>query len=384
MLGLVTLGALLFAGTGAGLAYADIQGNISSRDISDLLGRGEDDTPVDPSPGEPLDFLVLGSDAREGDSDIDGAGAVGEVTGMRADTTMIVHIAADRSRAVIVSIPRDTLVQIPSCTMPDGTKTEAHEGIFNSAFTIGGETGDVGSAAACTIRTVEHLTGLTIDDFVVVDFAGFINVIDALDGIAVHVPEAVDDPLYTGLELDEGCHVMDGKTALAYSRVRHGVGDGGDISRISRQQTVVDAVVEEALNRNLLTDLPSLYAFLDAGTQTLTTGTDLSSLTTLGGLANSLRGIDSSDITFTTMPFAPKGPRVVPVPETRDLWLRLQADLPAPVEAPVTGDQSTAAPEEDAADSQDTSAASSHAASPSADLDAAATPEETATPVCTK
>ena len=400
---LTALGLLLFGGTGVALAYGDIQGNIQREDITALLGREpeEEPRPVDPSAGRPLNFLVLGTDAREGESDIDGAGAAGEVVGMRADTTMLIHVSADRSRVEVVSIPRDTLVDIPSCTLPDGTVTEAHRGMFNSAFSIGGDTGNVGSAAACTIRTVEKLTGLRVDDFVVVDFAGFIGVIDALDGIAVYVPDPVDDPLYTGLDVAQGCHVFDGEDALAYSRVRHGVGDGGDISRISRQQSVVGAVVDEALSKNLLTDLPSLYAFLDASTKTLTTGSDLGSLTTIGGLANSLRNIDPAAIDFITMPHEPAGPRVVPVPETRELWLRLQADDPERTE-PASPDATGSADGADGAG--DTQAEGDGGTGADAPEDAGAVPAEgdegsageagaagaaaepspTPTPVCTK
>lgn len=371
--GMVALAGVLFVGTGATLSYADIQGNISREDIDSLLGRDEEEEPtaVDPQPGEPLNFLVLGSDERSGDSDVDGAGAAGEVTGMRADTTMIVHVSADRDRMDVVSIPRDTLVEIPACRLPDGTVTESHTGMFNSAFSIGGATGSVGSAAACSIRTVERLTGLTIDDFVVVDFAGFVNVIDALDGIAVHVPEEVDDPLYTGLQLEAGCQVLDGRTALAYARVRHGVGRGGDIARISRQQDVVEAVSQEVLGRDILTDLPSLYAFLDAATQSLTTGSELGSLTTLAGLANSVRGLESEDITFVTMPFEPAGPRVVPTSESRELFADLRADRPVADPADDTPDDTSTQGAPDATPSSDTT--------PSPD--ATSTPT---TPVCRK
>lgn len=389
---LTALGVALFGGTGVALAYEDIQGNIQREDISELLGREPAETPppVDPSAGRPLNLLVLGTDARDGDSDIDGAGAAGEVVGMRADTTMLVHISADRRRVEVVSIPRDTLVDIPTCTLPDGTTTGAQRGMFNAAFALGGQTGEVGAAAACTIRTVEKLTGLRIDDFVVVDFAGFIGVIDALNGIAVYVPEAVKDRLYTGLSLEPGCHVFDGHQALAYARVRHGVGDGGDISRISRQQAVVGAVADEAMSKHLLTDLPSLYAFLDAGTKTLTTGPQLGSLTTIGGLANSLRNIDPSNIDFITMPHAPAGARVVTVPETRELWQRLQADRPEPAPTPAaTADGTGGAPE----GTDGTNAAPEAPASGDAPATAGPTDQTTdqatdapaePTPVCTK
>ena len=93
-----------------------------------------------------------------------------------------------------------------------------------------------------TLKTVEKMTGIRIDDFVVVDFNGLSKVVDSLGGVNVHVDEAIDDSDYTGLTLDEGCQKLDGQTALQYARVRHGVGDGSDISRISRQQKLMNTI----------------------------------------------------------------------------------------------------------------------------------------------
>ena len=114
---LVLLALLLTFGTALWSAWARYQGNITRADIDDLVPSAAAAEPVDPSAGRPLNILILGSDVRSGDSDIDNAGESGEVGGMRADTTMIMHISADRSRVDIVSVPRDTLVDIPSCTI---------------------------------------------------------------------------------------------------------------------------------------------------------------------------------------------------------------------------------------------------------------------------
>src|SRR5665647_2972681 len=200
---------------------------------------------------------------------------------MRSDTTMLAHISADRTHIEVVSIPRDTLVDIPACTLPDGTTTEPqYDAMFNSAFQLGAAGGDIGSATACTMLTVEELTGAYVDDFVVVDFAGFINVVDALGGVAMYVPEDIDDHL-SGLQLEQGCHLLDGTEALGFARVRKTVGDGSDISRIGRQQDLVMAVVNEALTTSLLTNPARLYQFLDSTTRTLTTGQEVGDLTSL-------------------------------------------------------------------------------------------------------
>lgn len=326
---------LVFSGTALALSVARFQGNIDQQDIGSLLGEDRPTArpaptatptgPVDSHEGEELNILLMGSDSREGaNSAIDGSGAS---EGMRSDTTMIVHISADRSRIETVSIPRDTLVDIPECTLPDGTTTaEQYDVMFNSAFATGGATGDVGAAAACTILTVEQLTGLFIDDFVVVDFAGFVNVIDALGGVALYIPEDINDRA-ADLILEEGCRLLDGSQALGLARVRKTVGDGSDISRIGRQQDLVAAIIREVLSTNLLRSPVRLYQFLDSATQTLTTGQSIGDLSALVGLGSSLSSIRTDDVVFITMPFTWAGARVVPAEEYADLvWLALGED----------------------------------------------------------
>lgn len=378
---MAALAAVLFVGTGSALGYTQMQGNIERHDIGELLGedRPTQSAPDDLRSGSALNVLVLGSDSRDGAND-DGSG----IDGMRSDTTMIMHLSADRSRVDIVSIPRDTLVDIPSCLLPDGTETPPQDdAIFNSAFSIGGQTGDVGAAAACTMRTVEDLTGIFMDDFVVVDFAGFTNMVNALGGVPMYVPEDIDDPR-AELRLSAGCQVLDGHDALGFARVRKSLGDGSDISRIGRQQELVAAIVREALSKNLLTDLPELYQFLDAATSTLTTGTDIGKIPVLAGLANSLRTVDAGDIRFATMPFEWAGPRVRPAPEAEAMWEALVADQP--MEASLTG-TGEAPKEEPTAEPTPTQAETTEDPTTAAPDEAPGTASETAeptTPVCTR
>ena len=165
---LVLLALLLVLGSAFAAAYHSLQSNINQTNIDELLNR-EDSGPIDVAKGHPINILVLGSDIREGDSDIDGSGELGLTTGMRADTTMLFHVSEDRSRVDVVSIPRDLLVDIPSCTVREGEDysstftTEETYDQFNAALSIGGQTGDVASAAACTMKTVETLTGIHLD-----------------------------------------------------------------------------------------------------------------------------------------------------------------------------------------------------------------------------
>ncbi|MDD9205638.1 LCP family protein, partial [Georgenia sp. 10Sc9-8] len=137
----------------------------------------------------------------------------------------------------------------------------------------------------------------------------------------------------------------DAEEALGYARVRKTVGSGSDIDRIGRQQDLVAAIARDALSRNLLTELPVLYRFLDAATSSLVTGEEIGSLPTLAGLAYSLRGLDADDIYFTTMPFDWAGPRVVPSEEAELVWQALRNDEPVaealqpPAEEPAPGEE---------------------------------------------
>ena len=381
---LALVALLAFTGIGATLAYNDIQGNISRHDIGNLLGERphteETPPPIEPHPGEPINLLVLGSDSREGAVN----SQFGEIpeSGMRSDTTMIVHISADRDRVEIVSIPRDTLVEIPPCRLPDGTVTEEQpEAMFNTAFTTGGQTGDLGAAAACTIRAVERLTGVYIDDFAAVDFAGFINVINALGGVPMCVPE----PLYderADLDLEAGYQVLDGREALAFARARYSLGNGSDISRIGRQQELVGAIAREALSRNLLTDMPALYRFLDAATSTVETGNQIGRIRTIAGLAYSLRGIDAEDITFATMPFEWAGYRVRPAADAEELWTAMAADEPIEATLTATGEEPSPEPSGEPTDTDGTIGPSPTAEETTEPATDDPTAEPSATPVC--
>ena len=225
----------------------------------------------------------------------------------RSDTALVMHISADRTRVDAVSIPRDTLVDIPECTSLDGGKTDASEDApFNSAFANGAGSSSndkkaVASGATCTLKTVEKLTHVRIDDFVVVDFSGLSKVVDSLGGVHVQVDEAIDDSEYTGFKLDEGCQKLNGENALQYARVRHGVSDGSDLSRITRQQNLMRAMASKALSSSLLTQ----SGFLTSTLETLTTSERIGQIGNLSGLAYSIQGVGIDKINFVTMPNQP-------------------------------------------------------------------------------
>lgn len=339
--GLVATAALAFGAVGGASALTDIQGNIASADVDDLLGeRPEQSTPdpSDPNAGKPLNILVMGSDERGGDNGHEVTG----VDGMRSDTTILVHVSADRSRVEMVSIPRDSRVDVPACDVTGGKTTAPANTRFNAAFANGAMAGgDVASAAACTIRTVESLTDVYVDGFVVVDFAGFQNMVNSIDGVPICIPEPIDSPK-ADLRLDAGWQTLDGAQALGFARARYGVGDGSDLSRIGRQQQLLAATVNRVLSKNLLADLGQVYGFVDAGTKSLTMSENLASIQSLAGLAFSLKGATSGNITFMTVPNTadPQDPSatVVWTDEADEMWAKVRADEPIAPAPPPTAE----------------------------------------------
>jgi len=338
----VTLSVLLVAGGVAGfLLYRHLEGNITELDVSEALGtdRPTKEPRAQEDENEPLNILVMGSDTRQGQGV--GYGSAGVITGARSDTTMLLHLPADRKSALAVSIPRDTVVDIPECKTETGVYP-AHRERFNAAFSIGGP--------ACTIKTVESLTDVYIDHFIVVDFQGFEGIVEALGGVDVCLPEPIVEPK-SGLNLPAGVSTVSGDQALAYVRLR-AYGSGSDISRIDRQQAFMSSVVEKAKSSGTLLNPVKLVRFLDAATKSLTTDPGLSNLNELRQLAQQVRSIPTKDITFMTTPWLvnPEDPNTVVWNEakTDKLWLALQTDDEYPPPAPepdvIDGEPLTALP----------------------------------------
>ncbi|MGN8245670.1 LCP family protein [Cellulomonas soli] len=331
-LAITMTGVVTFGLAGAASVYAKMNSNMDSVSVAGLVDPIIEATPADPddpNAGKDVNILIMGSDVRDGEN----ASIGGEASGMRSDTTIVVHVSADRQRVELVSIPRDSLVDVPACRMTDGSSTGAYNGMFNSAFATGADNGgDIASAAACTINTVQKNTNVRIDHFVVVDFVGFISMVDALGGVNICIPEAIDSPK-AALVLSAGNQTLNGSQALGYARARtgEGLGDGSDTNRLGRQQRLIAAVVNEVLSKNLLTDLPSLLQFASAATSSLTTDPGLASVDAIPGLAYSLRGVSTSNVSFMTIPFAaaPNDPnRVVWTSEADEVWANIASDVP--------------------------------------------------------
>lgn len=307
--------ALLTAGMLVWWAWGHFEGNISTIDTDQNNALGD----VRPAKeNEALNILAIGSDSRTGDNSFVG----GDSPGL-ADTTMVVHVSADSTWAAAVSIPRDSMVQMPDCVTPDGKIVPGAVRMFNSAYPIGGP--------PCVQRTVESLTDLHIDHFVVIDFSGFQDMVEAVGGVTVYIPDRIRDP-NSNIYFETGCQTLTGKEALDYVRVRHGVGNGSDTDRIKRQQAFLSSLIQKVTSSGVLFNPVDLYQFLDAATRAVTTDSDLGSIKSLASVAVRVRAVGLDRIDFTTVPWEayPPNPNRVQwqQPEAAVMWDRLRLDLP--------------------------------------------------------
>ncbi|WP_086825150.1 LCP family protein [Streptomyces sp. NRRL B-24572] len=235
-------------------------------------------------------ILIIGSDTRAGADNR----KYGKDEGtQRSDTTILLHLAAGKSSATAVSLPRDLMVTIPSCRKADGTRTREQFAQFNWAFEFGG--------TACTIRTVEKLTGIRVDHHMVIDFRGFKKMVDAVDGVEVCLKEPVDDT-DAKLKLPAGRQTLHGEQALGFVRARKSIGNGSDTERMDRQQQFLGALVNKVQSDGVLLNPTKLYPVLDAATKAITTDPGLDSLKDLYDLARAMRAIPTAKVQFLTVP----------------------------------------------------------------------------------
>ncbi len=313
VLGMVT-------GLGVTFLYRHFDGNLNVQDLSGQLPEGDrpDEVEVE-GPKDPINILVMGSDSREGaGNNIDGLTGGGE----RSDTTILVHLSADRQTAYGISIPRDSLVERPECFDEEGDSIPGGSGaMWNDAFSYGGP--------ACTIRQIESLTDIRINNYIVVDFRGFRNMVDAIDGVEVCVPQDINDQEH-GITIKAGTREITGREALAYVRVRHVEGtDGSDLGRIKRQQAFVAAMANKVLSGQVMTRPDRLLSFLDAATNSLTT--DIENIGRMARIGYEFKDIGLNRIQFITVPwqYAPSDPnRVEWLPEAEELWEKIRNDAP--------------------------------------------------------
>ena len=338
----VLLAGVLFVVSSAGFVYASLSSQFANRvvNIDAYSVDGQSKATPDSFEGRAVNILVVGTDSRSGASGELGAGDADDVPGLRNDSTMVIHVSADRSRVQIVSIPRDTLVDIPACKHRDGTTSEpTSDDMFNNAMVYGSNGGDdpedIAPGIACVKSTVEKLSGMSIDAFMVVDFAGFISMIDALGGVWFNIPEHIEDES-AQLYIDAGCWKLSGTHALAYMRSRKGQGDGSDISRIGRQQQLISAMLRELQEKNYVTDPGALINFLQAAISAVNVSDNLGNASSDASLLiNVLQKVDRTNIQFVTMPVEEPSwdpnRRIPSDPMAHNVWTALKNDQALPV-----------------------------------------------------
>ncbi|MFC7309954.1 LCP family protein [Streptomyces monticola] len=321
----VVLAVLILGTAGAGyLYYQHLNGNIDTSPMPDG-NRAPEATP-NAAGQTPLNILLIGSDARDSKENQKLGGAKETFNGTPlADVQMLLHLSADRSNMSVISMPRDTLLQLPECTDPESGKVyPATTGrrMTNESLGRGGP--------GCTVLAWEKLTGIRIDHFMMVDFAGVVSMADAIGG----VPVCVDANIHSrdakgrgsGLKLEKGETYIQGEQALQWLRTRYGFEDGSDIGRAKAQHMYMNSMVRELRENATLSNPGQLRRLAEEATSALEVDEGLDTVKKLYDLSNELKRVPPKRITMTTMPYEYVGPRVQPKPGDAEKLFRLVRD----------------------------------------------------------
>ncbi|NUV89731.1 LCP family protein [Streptomyces sp. KAI-26] len=296
------LALLILGAAGAGyLYYEHLNGNIRKEDLT-LGDKRMADHKANAAGQTPLNILLIGSDARDSEANQKLGGAK-ETFGAPplADVQMLLHLSADRSNLSVVSMPRDTMLKMPKCTAPDGEVFPASTGDVQTNQSLGR------GGPGCTVATWYELTGIRIDHFMMIDFAGVVSMADAIGG----VPVCVSDNIYSrgadgrggsGLKLEKGTTYVKGEQALQWLRTRYGFEDGSDLARAKAQHQYMNSMVRELRKGTKLTDPGKLMNLADAATNALTVDKGLDTVKKLYDLAEELKKVPTKRITMSTMP----------------------------------------------------------------------------------
>lgn len=282
-----TLSVLVLGAGGVGHAVVtSLDGGIGRVDpFKDMKNR--------PQGGHGTNILLVGTDGRDKITPTEKEKyRLGGAPCHCTDTMMIVHISADRDRASVVSVPRDSYAEIPEHTDQNtGEHHNQHPIKINAAYAEGGP--------ALTVRTVEHMTGLKMDHYLEVDFTSFMKTVDVLGGVRICTARPMKDS-YTGLDLSAGTHQLDGGQALQYVRSRHTDGSA-DLGRMQRQQKFLAALIHKATGSGVLMNP---VKFREAASTLLSSvradqGFGAEELLSLG---RAMRGFSPASSEFTTVP----------------------------------------------------------------------------------
>ncbi|WP_395510802.1 LCP family protein [Streptomyces racemochromogenes] len=357
--------AFLILGTSAAgyLYYNHLNGNIRSGQR--LSGEsGVEKTHANAKGQRPLNILLIGSDSRNKPENVELGGSRDTVGNPPlADVQMLLHVSADRENASVVSIPRDTRVDIPECTDPKtGEKFKKTNAMINESLGRGGP--------GCTLATWEKLTNVYIDHWMMIDFSGVVKMADAIGGVPVCVKDNVwDRPLPTsgggsGLKLQKGTTRVKGEQALQWLRTRHAF--SSDLGRAQAQHMYMNSMMRELKSQNAFTDVGRITDLAEAGTKALEVSEEIGSVKKLYNLAMQLKDVPTNRITMTTMPTF-QDPRdedrlIVNQPDAEKLWTMLRKDIAFDKNGAPQAGQTPAAPQPSAGASQPAPAGSQPAA----------------------
>jgi LCP family protein required for cell wall assembly len=321
---------------GAGLAVVLVSGSAVAgiavwqlQDAIDTVTIDADDIVIPPQVGAyegSFNVLLVGSDTRLGQG-----GLGGTESSTLNDVNMLLHVAADRQSATLVSIPRDMVVPMPRCS--EGGPASGLP--INNTLSYGG--------LDCTVQTVQNLTGLTIDFAGLITFRGVVELSNAIGGVDVCTDDSIVDPM-AGLNIQgAGLHTLSGEQALAFLRSRHGVGDGSDLGRISSQQVFLSSLVRKIKSDGTLTDLSKLYGIAQAATQNMQLSNNFSRLDVLVSVALVLKDVPLENITMVQYPGRTGGTgiyagKVQPVTSiANQLFDAIRADVPIALDGNAVG-----------------------------------------------
>ncbi|MFK0216484.1 MULTISPECIES: LCP family protein [unclassified Streptomyces] len=310
----ITLSLLILGTAGAGyLYYEHLNGNIRSG------GRAGGESGVKKAAPNalgdtPLNILLIGSDSRADEKNIAlGGGKNDRDRKPLADVQMLLHVSADRQNASIVSIPRDTVVPIPQCEDKDGHTYAATENRpINESLQRGGP--------GCTLTTWETLTGVYIDHWLMVDFAGVVAMADEVGGVPVCVKTGVWDKSNavvkggSGLKMPQGTHEVKGEQALQWLRTRHAF--GSDQNRAKAQHMYMNGMMKKLQGQNAWSDTGRLMGLAETATNALQVSDELKTVAKLFDLSMQLKNVKLDRLTTATVP-------TVEYPQRPNEWLQL-------------------------------------------------------------
>ncbi|MFE2069907.1 LCP family protein [Streptomyces sp. NPDC059467] len=337
MRAVTTLSVVVLASAGIGHSVmASLDADIARVDpFKDMKNR--------PRAGHGMNVLLVGTDGRDKITEQERRRyRLGGAPCHCTDTVMIVHISADRERATVVSLPRDSYVEVPAhVDETTGLQRAAHPIKLNAAYAEGGP--------QLTVRTVEDMTHLKIDHYLEVDFISFMETVDALGGVRICTAQPLKDS-YTGLNLSPGTHQLNGGQALQYVRSRH-VDVASDLSRMKRQQRFLAALIERAASSGVLLNPIRFRDVTRAvlGSVRADTGFGTDELLDLG---RAMRNFSPSSSEFTTVPIGQMGYVVKGIGSTlkwdearaAQLFQSMRDDKPLGTPAPSASSGSSASP----------------------------------------